>query len=97
MHDWLEILPTPLPTAAAIAFVSTPDAGGVAVFLGTTPQRNHPPPATPSLALDYEAYPEIATRQLADLATSGPRNAGPSSSSPSSTAPAASPSASPPS
>jgi molybdopterin synthase catalytic subunit len=68
MQDWLEILPTPLPTADAIRFVSVPEAGGVAVFLGTTRGENHPQSGHPLLALDYEAYPELANRQLTELA-----------------------------
>ena len=68
MQDWLEILPTPLPADRAIAFVSVPEAGGVAIFLGTTRAENHPQSKHPLLALDYEAYPELVTRQLADLA-----------------------------
>jgi molybdopterin synthase catalytic subunit len=68
MTDWLEILPSPLPTADAIRFVSVPEAGGVALFLGTTRAENHPQSSHPLLALDYEAYPELANRQLADLA-----------------------------
>lgn len=68
MNDWLEILPTPLPTEKAIAFVSTPEAGGINVFLGTTRNERHPQSNHPLAALDYEAYPALATRQLADLA-----------------------------
>jgi molybdopterin synthase catalytic subunit len=68
MQDWLEILPTPLPADRAIAFVSVPEAGGVAVFLGTTRAENHPQSGRPLLALDYEAYPELANRQLSELA-----------------------------
>ena len=70
MQDWLEILPTPLPTEKAIAFVSDPTAGGVTLFLGTTRNENHPTTHHPLAALDYEAYPELAARQLSDLAKS---------------------------
>jgi molybdopterin synthase catalytic subunit len=68
MQDWLEILPTPLPTERVIALVSVPEAGGVAVFLGTTRAEDHPQSGHPLLALDYEAYAELADRQLAELA-----------------------------
>ena len=68
MDDWLEIMGTPLPTERAIGFVSVPEAGGVAVFLGTTRAENHPQSGHPLLALDYEAYPELANRQLGELA-----------------------------
>src|SRR3954449_4691795 len=68
MTDWLEILPTDLPTARAVAFVEDPGAGGVAVFLGTTRAENHPDTALPLQSLDYEAYTDLALKQLQDLA-----------------------------
>jgi molybdopterin synthase catalytic subunit len=70
MDDWLEILPTPtpIPTDAAIASVSHPGAGGVAVFLGVTRAETHPTTHAPLAALHYEAYPEMAATQLNDLA-----------------------------
>ena len=47
--------------------VTDPAAGGVCVFLGTT--RGETSPTGQALsALDYEAYAEMAERQLADLA-----------------------------
>jgi len=67
MNDWLDILPTPLPVAQAVAFVQDQQAGGVGVFLGTTRAETSPAGA-PLAALDYEAYPDLATLQLADLA-----------------------------
>jgi molybdopterin synthase catalytic subunit len=67
MTDWLDILATPLPVAEAVAFVQDAGAGGVGVFLGTTRTENSPTGA-PLVALDYEAYGEMATAQLADLA-----------------------------
>jgi molybdopterin synthase catalytic subunit len=67
MNDWLDILPTPLPVAQAVAFVQDHQAGGVGVFLGTTRAETSPAGA-PLAALDYEAYAELANTQLADLA-----------------------------
>jgi molybdopterin synthase catalytic subunit len=67
MNNWLEILATPLPIAGAIEFVQDRQAGGVAVFLGTT-RGEDSPAGQPLLALDYEAYGELALRQLAELA-----------------------------
>src|SRR4051812_38238462 len=66
-HDWLNILATPLPTAAAVDFVSSPEAGGVAIFLGTT-RTETSPDGDPLLALHYESYAEMAARQLQELA-----------------------------
>jgi molybdopterin synthase catalytic subunit len=67
MNDWCEILSTPLPAEKAVEFAHDPAAGGVAIFLGTT--RAQGSAAGQSLvALDYEAYGEMAHRQLTDLA-----------------------------
>ena len=65
--DWIDILPTPLPTAQAIDFVSDPRAGGIALFLGTTRiEKNAQGQELQSL--DYEAYLEMAVPQLQTLA-----------------------------
>jgi molybdopterin synthase catalytic subunit len=65
--DWIAILPGPLPTAAVVDFVHDPAAGGIDVFLGTTrTEMNEQGKALRSL--DYEAYPEMAMRQLQSLA-----------------------------
>jgi len=69
MDDWLEILATPLPVDRAIASVNHPQTGGIAVFLGVTRAEDHPSSARATLrALDYEAYDELALKQLGDLA-----------------------------
>jgi len=67
MDDWIDILPTPLPTSEAIDFVSTPSAGGIAIFLGTTRSEKNAQ-AHELQALDYEAYAEMALPQLQTLA-----------------------------
>ena len=64
--DWVDILPTPLPTAEAIDFVSDPRAGGIALFLGTTRIEKNAQ-ARDLTALDYEAYLEMALPQLQTL------------------------------
>jgi len=65
--DWIAILPEPLPTAEVVAFVHDRAAGGIDVFLGTTrAEKNERGQALSSL--DYEAYPEMAMRQLHELA-----------------------------
>jgi molybdopterin synthase catalytic subunit len=65
--DWIEITPDALDTAAAVRFVSDPEAGGVDLFLGTTRAETNPS-GQALLALDYDAYVEMATRQLHELA-----------------------------
>jgi molybdopterin synthase catalytic subunit len=67
MIDWCEILATPLPTAAVVAFVQDAGAGGIAVFLGTTRGENSAA-GQRLLALDYEVYQDMAGPQLVDLA-----------------------------
>jgi len=64
--DWIDILDTPLD-ASATNRVLDPDAGGVTTFLGTT--RSEVNDAGQSLvALDYEAYRDMALKQMQDLA-----------------------------
>jgi molybdopterin synthase catalytic subunit len=63
----------PLDTAAAVSRVTCPEAGGIAVFMGVTrAQPADPRPAQDSLglllALDYEAYEEMAQKVLRRLA-----------------------------
>jgi molybdopterin synthase catalytic subunit len=67
--DWIELTAAPLDTAAAIAFVHAPTAGGIATFLGTTRAESRPDGAE-LIALDYEAYDALARNQLADLVAS---------------------------
>jgi molybdopterin synthase catalytic subunit len=66
MNDWIEISSNPLSTADAASFVSAPGAGGVGIFLGTT--RAEESGGKTLVALDYEAYPEMAEAQMRDLA-----------------------------
>ncbi|MDB5295756.1 MAG: molybdopterin converting factor, large subunit [Phycisphaerales bacterium] len=71
-EDWIELLPDPLDVAAAVRFVTDPAAGGIDVFLGTTrAERNAA--GQDLLALDYEAYPEMAVRRLGELAAEARR------------------------
>jgi len=65
--DWIDILATALPTEKAIRFVADPRAGGIVTFLGTTrAERNAQ--GQELVALDYEAYQEMALPQLRTLA-----------------------------
>lgn len=66
-NDWLAILSDPLPLHEVIAFVSSKQAGGINIFLGTTRSENHSDGRILA-ALDYEAYTTMAEQQLRDLA-----------------------------
>lgn len=65
--DWIEILATPLDVTAAAKFVSHPSAGGIDLFLGTT-RSEKSADGRELIALDYEAYAEMAKSQLGALA-----------------------------
>jgi molybdopterin synthase catalytic subunit len=67
MVDWIAILGEPIPTPAVVEFVNDPQAGGVAVFLGTT-RAEKTAEGQELMALDYEAYEPMAREQLHDLA-----------------------------
>ena len=42
-EDWIELRSEPLDAGAAVSFVTGPDTGGIAVFLGTTRRGKEPP------------------------------------------------------
>lgn len=65
--DRIEIRAEPLDATAAVAFVTDGAAGGIAVFLGTT-RSERSPDGRDLVALDYEAYEEMALKQMRDLA-----------------------------
>jgi molybdopterin synthase catalytic subunit len=65
--DRIEIHADPLDATAAIDFVTDGSAGGIAVFLGTT-RSERSPDGRDLVALDYEAYEEMALKQMRDLA-----------------------------
>ena len=54
----------PLRLEELIEFVSDPEAGAIATFIGTTRNNNE---GRKVIALDYEAYPEMAEKELARL------------------------------
>ncbi len=66
MTDLITLTPGPLSTDAAVAFVTDPAAGGVAVFLGTT-RAETAADGRALVALDYDAYAEMAVEQLQRL------------------------------
>jgi molybdopterin synthase catalytic subunit len=65
--DWIQLQPDPLDLDAVNAFVSVPEAGGIAIFLGTT-RAETSPEGQALVALDYEAYDEMARQQMEQLA-----------------------------
>src|SRR5262249_51826335 len=56
-----------LPADRAIAYVSDPSAGGIDLFLGTTRAETRSD-GRELVALDYEAYPEMAIARMQQLA-----------------------------
>ena len=63
----------PLDPAAAVSRVTRPEAGGIAVFLGITRAQPADPGSTKDslgslLALDYQAYEEMAQKEIRRLA-----------------------------
>ena len=65
--DWTELTESPLDIAAAERFAVASEAGGICTFAGTTRAETNAA-GQPLVALDYEAYAEMATKQLRDLA-----------------------------
>lgn len=66
-NDWIELTPDPLDIAAAERFVADAAAGGICTFSGTTRAETNKA-GQPLIALDYEAYAEMAEKQLRNLA-----------------------------
>jgi molybdopterin synthase catalytic subunit len=54
----------PLDLQALVRYVTDPEAGAIATFIGTTRNNNE---GRKVIALDYEAYPEMAEKELARL------------------------------
>jgi molybdopterin synthase catalytic subunit len=65
--DWVQLHDEPVPIDAVVSFVTAPAAGGIDVFLGTT-RAETDAAGRRLVALDYEAYPEMAAAQLRGLA-----------------------------
>ncbi len=65
--DWIEILDTPLIVEPVLRFVTDARAGGIDIFLGTT-RAEQSAEGRELIALDYEAYSEMALARLALLA-----------------------------
>lgn len=54
----------PIDLEELVRFVTDPEAGAIATFIGTTRNNNE---GRRVIALDYEAYPEMAEKELARL------------------------------
>lgn len=60
----IELLHDPIDTAALLGRVRSNDAGAVVLFLGTVRELTH---GRRTVALDYECYPQMAEKKLAEL------------------------------
>lgn len=69
MSDLIQLTTEPLNVAEVTAFVTDAKAGGIDIFLGTTREERRAD-GVELLALDYEAYDEMAIKQLTHLAQS---------------------------
>src|SRR6266498_2349226 len=54
----------PIDLNELVLFVTDPEAGAIATFIGTTRNNNE---GRKVIALDYEAYPEMAEKELTRL------------------------------
>jgi len=66
----IQLTHQPIDTTALIDGACHPHAGAVLLFLGTTRELTN---GRQTVALDYEAYPEMAERRLAELETEARR------------------------
>jgi molybdopterin synthase catalytic subunit len=60
----IEIIAQEIDASAVIGYVQSPSAGAVVLFLGTTREITG---GRKTSSLDYECYPEMAKRKLAEL------------------------------
>jgi molybdopterin synthase catalytic subunit len=65
--DDIRLTGEPLDAGAAVGAVNCAEAGGIDVFVGTTRAERHAEGGN-LLRLDYEAYPEMAIREMKKLA-----------------------------
>jgi molybdopterin synthase catalytic subunit/GNAT superfamily N-acetyltransferase len=66
--DFIAIVPYKLWVGTAAKLVTDPRAGGIDIFLGTTRAETSESTARELLALDYEAYEQMALQQMRQLA-----------------------------
>ena len=60
----IELTHEPIDSSKLLALVTRPEAGAVVLFLGTVRELTQ---GRRTLALDYDAYPEMAERKMAEL------------------------------
>jgi molybdopterin synthase catalytic subunit len=60
----VDLVTQPIDTTAVLAHVSSPEAGAVVLFLGTT---RHFTAGRETASLDYECYADMARAKLAEL------------------------------
>lgn len=60
----IQLTREPIDTAALVARASSPEAGAIVLFLGTTRELTD---GRRTETLDYEAYDQMAEKQLAEL------------------------------
>jgi molybdopterin synthase catalytic subunit len=65
------VVDTPIKLQDLIDFVSDPEAGAIATFIGTTRNNSE---GRRVIALDYEAYPEMAQKELARVGEEAKKN-----------------------
>src|SRR4029079_7004979 len=58
------LIDEPMCSASVLSSVSSPAAGAVVLFLGTTREITN---GRRTISLDYECYPQMAERKLAEL------------------------------
>ena len=66
----IQLTSEPIDIAALVKNAGHPAAGAVVLFLGTTRELTA---GRQTVALDYEAYPEMAERRLAEMETEARR------------------------
>lgn len=60
----IQLIHEPICTVNVLSYVSSPAAGAVVLFLGTTREITN---GRRTISLDYECYPQMAERKLAEL------------------------------
>lgn len=65
--DWVALVDGPVDATQALASAGDPSAGGIACFVGTVRAEQREGDGVELAGLDYEAYPEMARKQLAEL------------------------------
>ena len=61
----------PIDLSELVHYVADPEAGAVVPFIGTTRNNNE---GRQVMALDYEAYPEMAEKELARIGVEAAKN-----------------------